>query len=200
MSVQYILKNEIVDTSNFYGRASDTSVPTSAQTPSTNTSSKDYGTYTVQSGDSLSAIATKLKRQYPNEYPNLTWQKIAELNGIKSPYIIRVGQRLDIPKYKTGGLADFTGPAWLDGSKSKPELVLNAKDTENFIMLKDILSGVLNNTSSTQKAGGDNYFDIDIQVDQIANDYDVDQMAERIKQNIYEDSTYRNVNAINFLR
>jgi hypothetical protein len=28
--------------------------------------------------------------------------------------------------YKTGGLADFTGPAWLDGTKSKPEYVLNA--------------------------------------------------------------------------
>jgi hypothetical protein len=28
-------------------------------------------------------------------------------------------------KYKTGGLADYTGPAWLDGTKSKPELVLD---------------------------------------------------------------------------
>ena len=36
-------------------------------------------------------------------------------------------------KYATGGLADFTGPAWLDGSKSKPEMVLNAKDTENIL-------------------------------------------------------------------
>jgi hypothetical protein len=29
-------------------------------------------------------------------------------------------------QYKTGGLADFTGPAWLDGTKSRPEYVLNA--------------------------------------------------------------------------
>ena len=36
-------------------------------------------------------------------------------------------------KYAAGGLADFTGPAWLDGSKSKPEMVLNAKDTENIL-------------------------------------------------------------------
>jgi hypothetical protein len=36
-------------------------------------------------------------------------------------------------KYETGGLADFTGPAWLDGTKSSPELVLNAVDTKNFI-------------------------------------------------------------------
>ena len=36
-------------------------------------------------------------------------------------------------RFKTGGLADFTGPAWLDGTKTKPELVLNQRDTENFI-------------------------------------------------------------------
>ena len=35
--------------------------------------------------------------------------------------------------FKTGGLANFTGPAWLDGTKAKPELVLNAQDTKNFI-------------------------------------------------------------------
>ena len=35
--------------------------------------------------------------------------------------------------YKTGGLADFTGPAWLDGTKTHPELVLNATDTQNML-------------------------------------------------------------------
>ena len=29
--------------------------------------------------------------------------------------------------YATGGLADFTGPAWLDGTPSRPEYVLNAQ-------------------------------------------------------------------------
>lgn len=38
-----------------------------------------------------------------------------------------------LERYASGGLADFTGPAWLDGSKSKPELVLNSKDTENVL-------------------------------------------------------------------
>ena len=128
------------------------------------------------------------------------WKEIASLNGISSPYTIYPNQKLKLPAYKTGGIADFTGPAWLDGSKTKPELILNARDTENFIMLKDILSGILRNTPNNQNNSGDNYFDITIQVDEISNDYDVDQMVERIKQNIYEDSTYRNVNAINFLR
>jgi hypothetical protein len=35
-------------------------------------------------------------------------------------------------EYEEGGLADFTGPAWLDGTKAKPEYILNAKDTEKM--------------------------------------------------------------------
>ena len=34
--------------------------------------------------------------------------------------------------YKTGGTAPFTGPAWLDGTPSRPEYVLNAAQTERF--------------------------------------------------------------------
>ena len=67
-------------------------------------------------------------------------------------------------------------------------------------MLKDVLSGTLRNLPDRREEGGDNYFDIDIQVDEISDDYDVDQMVERIKQNIYADSMYRNVNTVNLLR
>lgn len=105
--------------------------------------------------------------------------------------------------YKTGGLADFTGPAWLDGTKTRPELVLNARDTENFIALRDVLesfnhhSDITNNTTTN---GGDNYFDIDINVDEMGSDYDVDQLASEVRSQIVQDAMYRNVNAINFLR
>lgn len=105
--------------------------------------------------------------------------------------------------YKSGGLADFTGPAWLDGTKSSPELVLNAQDTQNFIALKDILASILSNNTSTdtkKSSGGDNYYDINIEVDEVASDYDVDQIADRIKEIIYEDATYRNVSIINSVK
>lgn len=103
--------------------------------------------------------------------------------------------------FKTGGLADFTGPAWLDGTKSHPELVLNQQDTKNFIVLKDVLADALGAMSGKSSAqGGDNYFDIDIIVDELGSDYDVDQLSERIKKNIYEDSMYRNVNSISLQR
>lgn len=50
--------------------------------------------------------------------------------------------------FKTGGLADYTGFAWMDGTPNKPELVLNAKDTENFIGLRDILRDMSQDTLS----------------------------------------------------
>ena len=108
------------------------------------------------------------------------------------------------PSYKTGGLADFTGPAWLDGTKSKPEMVLNQRDTANFIQLKDILAEIMSSTSTIKQVGdskgGDNYYDIEISVDKLENDYDVEQLASKIKSMIYDDSVYRNVNSINHIR
>ena len=102
--------------------------------------------------------------------------------------------------YASGGLADYTGIAWLDGTKSKPELVLNSKDTQNFIVLKDILSDILKGNSTQTKNNGDNYYDFHIIVEEIDNDYDVEKMIQKIKDEIHKDSVYRNVNAIHLLR
>ena len=108
-------------------------------------------------------------------------------------------KKSEVKAYAKGGLADFTGPAWLDGTKSKPELVLNARDTENFIQLKDILSNLLRGDTSSGNSG-DNYFEIHIDVDSLNNDYDVEQLATKIKKMINDDARYRNVNSINLLR
>ena len=103
--------------------------------------------------------------------------------------------------YKTGGLADFTGPAWLDGTKAHPELVLNSRDTENFIQLKNVLADVLKrNSSNSSEKSGDNYYEIHIDVERIEDDYDVEQLATKLKSIIQQDAMYRNVNSINRLR
>ncbi|WP_432068238.1 peptidoglycan-binding protein [Streptomyces sp. C10-9-1] len=46
-------------------------------------------TYTVVKGDTLSAIGKRL---------GITWQTLAELNGIRAPYVIRPGQKLATSK------------------------------------------------------------------------------------------------------
>ena len=104
-----------------------------------------------------------------------------------------------LSKFASGGLVTSTGPAWLDGSLSSPEMVLNAKDTANLIQLKSILAQILSG-GTIPGGGGDNYYNIDINVDELASDYDVDKIAARIKQKIYDDSIYRNVNTINYIR
>jgi len=105
-------------------------------------------------------------------------------------------KKLNIKKYATGGKADFTGPAWLDGTPSKPELILNATDTKNFIALKDILSeatkrGVFNHEESNSVS--DMNFDIDIHVDKLDSDYDVDKVIAKVKKEIIKEAKGRNV-------
>lgn len=55
---------------------------------STTTTTPTSNTYTVVKGDTLSGIGAKLK---------IDWKSIAELNGIKSPYVINIGQILKLP-------------------------------------------------------------------------------------------------------
>ena len=155
----------------------------------------DYGILrdaALANGDYRNAVFYEMLR---NRKISLLGLGYAQETGAIAKFLSTQGKT-----FKTGGLADFTGPAWLDGSRSKPELVLNARDTENFLVLRDILGSLSRNSDTIGRANGDNYFDIQISVDEIGSDYDVDQLARRIKQQITEDSTYRNVNAISFIR
>lgn len=47
-----------------------------------------------------------------------------------------------VSMYKNGGMADFTGPAWLDGTKKNPEAVLNAMQTKAFLSFTDDLAAL----------------------------------------------------------
>ena len=129
-----------------------------------------------------------------------SWYKIAggsQADVIK--YAKDIGKNKYGYKFKSGGLADFTGPAWLDGTPSRPEYVLNPDQTERFFTLIDVLKDY-DTSKDGQSARGDNYFDININVDKLENDYDVEQVADKIRRMIYDDATYRNVNAINHIR
>lgn len=95
-------------------------------------------------------------------------------------------------RYKKGGLVDFTGPAWVDGTKKKPESFLNADDTKRIGEAARILSDIpiLNSTSSAQNAVstniGDTTIEVHINVENVSSDYDVDRMLDRAKQDILD--------------
>ena len=105
-------------------------------------------------------------------------------------------------RYATGGYVDYTGPAWVDGSPSKPEAILSAKDTQNFIQLKQLIAAMMdrigmNNSAFGLQSAAGNTCTIYVNVDQLASDYDVDDMVNRVKQEIMNSTSYRNINLIN---
>lgn len=106
-------------------------------------------------------------------------------------------------KFAQGGMVDFTGPAWVDGTKSRPEAFLNADDTKRIGEAAKLLSDLplldnprtqTNEISNTNV--GDTTFEIHINVENISSDYDVDQAVERVKQDIADAAQYAGSNVI----
>lgn len=92
-------------------------------------------------------------------------------------------------KYATGGLVNYTGPAWVDGTPAKPEAFLNAQDTQRIGEAAKILAQIpaLNGASENVSTNiGDTTIEIHINVENIESDYDVDQMIERVKNDIID--------------
>lgn len=71
--------------------------------------------------------------------------------------------------FKTGGLADFTGPAWLDGTKSKPEAVLNALQTEHFIKFTNALDKMFSGVNAGAGASSISIENISFNVDSMSS-------------------------------
>ena len=132
------------------------------------------------------------KLEHGSGYGN-TWEEYAEayryLMGDKKKY-----------HFAQGGFAKFTGPAWLDGTRAKPEAVLSATDTKNFMQLKDILTDVMGHISNSETSYGNVTYDIDVNVERLASDYDVDKVAKRIEKIITKDASYRNVTQVRKFR
>lgn len=116
---------------NWKGSTTTTNTTKTAQ----NNSSTER-VHTVARGETLSGIAAKY---------GTTYQKLASYNGIANPNLIYTGQKIKIPAFMMGGLADFTGLAWMDGTSKKPEAVLNALQTEHFIKFTNVLDNMFSN-------------------------------------------------------
>jgi hypothetical protein len=93
-------------------------------------------------------------------------------------------------KYADGGLVNYTGPAWVDGTQNKPEAFLNAEDTKRIGQAAELLANlpIFNNTSNANNTVsatyGDTNVSVNITVESIANDYDVDRMMKRVEEKI----------------
>ena len=120
-------------------------------------------------------------------------QAAAEQQELEQKYLKRKG-------YTTGGLASRTGLAWLDGTVNEPEYVLNARQTEAFLRLSEVLPSMFGNANSSTITNGNVYLELTMNVGEIGSDYDVDRLVDRVKQDIYDASAYRNINVISSTR
>ena len=93
-------------------------------------------------------------------------------------------------RYASGGLVNYTGPAWVDGSPSRPEAFLSSEDTQRIGVAAKLLASLpFFNSSipdSLSQIIGDTNIEVHINVDSIASDYDVDQAVERVKKDILD--------------
>ena len=113
------------------------------------------------------------------------------------PYEDAVRYMQFLKRYKKGGLVDYTGMAWVDGTKSQPEAFLNAQDTRNLSELKEMLAAHFNSTTNKSISGDCTIY---VNVDSISSDYDIDQAINKIKNEMVKSSSYRNVNLISRAR
>jgi hypothetical protein len=103
--------------------------------------------------------------------------------------------------FAEGGLVNYTGPAWVDGSRSRPEAFLSSEDTrrigEAARILADlpILSQPIKEQVPTTTIG-DTTIQIDVHVDSIANDYDLDEAMNKVEQRIVNAAKYAGSNVI----
>ena len=49
----------------------------------------DYQTYEIKKGDTLFNLSNQF---------NVSWQTLAEINNLEEPYILKIGQKIKIPK------------------------------------------------------------------------------------------------------
>ena len=92
--------------------------------------------------------------------------------------------------FKQGGFANFTGPAWVDGTKSQPEAVLNPKQTRLFTSMVSSLERTANNSNINSPLGSSyNIGDINttIQVDKLDNQTDINRLARQVEDKIVKD-------------
>lgn len=107
--------------------------------------------------------------------------------------------KITVKKYARGGIADFTGPIQIDGTKANPERILSATQTKLFDGLVASLEQMnrvrvapmkYNGEAVTNnKSYGYNFGDINIKVERLDSDRDIEDLADKVKESIVESMT-----------
>ena len=113
-----------------------------------------------------------------------------------------------VKQYKKGGMVDFTGPAWVDGSKQNPEAFLSAEDTRMIRRYIDMSAkfepyipfASVNQANSSNQSGNVTIEQILIEVDRMDNDVDLEKLANKFGEKFAKAMTSKRGMSIGNLR
>ena len=95
-------------------------------------------------------------------------------------------------RYADGGYVNYTGIAQVDGTPTKPEAFLNAKQTALFENLRNALSSYNSKSSVKTSDNSSSSVSIDnltISVKEVADVDSIDKITKEVKRSIYNNST-----------
>ena len=83
-----------------------------------------------------------------------------------------------VKAYATGGLVDYTGLAAVHGSKGRPELMLNASDTEKFLAAAQLMRDAQMSQYSSARLSGMDVVNGGVNIGQISMGIQIDHVQD----------------------
>ena len=145
---------------------------------------------------------------YTKKYAKLAAKQLAEEQAMDRKH---VGDKVKYGKvekaYAQGGLVDFTGPAWVDGSKTKPEAFLSAEDTAAMRAFLDAFSTI--RVPSFSSMISDSMFsdvsgftveklNIEINEAELKEDADYEEVARKVGEEFVRELSKQGLQTANF--
>lgn len=176
---------------------------------------KDYKEGSAQQGISTSSNDKNAIRK---SIKSLVAKKTVESGGAKIPQFDTTGwEKWKLYGFSEGGIVDYTGPAIVHGTPSKPEAFLNAKQTAmiseaikttgdggaldgikaTLAALNSTIKGIVNNNTNTTSSFTVAPGAVTIQVAELSDSYDVEELSKDVMNRIVaiaSKSTNRGVN------
>jgi len=171
----------------------DTSTPETTSTTGAQGFSEKGGPDSTQSWITEQPIIRRVPRQ--ETFMQRAQREVTERTTTAATQVQSLLRRLvgneGGARYASGGIANGTGPAWLDGTMQAPERVLSPRQTEAFEQLVSLLDRVwVGNPLSgyspeLNTENGTIYFgDINIEVNGLSEDSDYSDTADRLMEEI----------------
>jgi len=147
------------------------------------------GSYSPTSGYKTGFKSKEAAVQAGNIILNQLKSNFKAPSGMPSSTVEAIKKAGRVDAYKKGGLVDYTGPAWVDGSKTRPEAFLDANDTESIRTMLNAFNYVkthpyMSHIDSSMYGNNTNVGDINITINQaeLKSDADYDAVARKVGQ------------------